>query len=258
MPVRCRSWTAGVADDPLVVDRVVVAQDDRDRDAGRDADPRLVVVRVADPDRLRDRAEAAAHAPRPRRSRPGRATGRCRRPGRDAPAGDARPSVDPIAHGSGHRQRRRGARIRNRIPPIPPTVSVSPTTIRMKSVVRSTAAVAPGRSSPAMTRDGAPAPVASIARSKASCGAEASMRTLDSQPDCRHPAHALVGAQVVEQRLGRRGAVPEAQAVGAGRGGEEGRRAVGQQVDVGLDALRARSCRGPGSAAGPTGCRSGS
>ena len=79
--------------------------------------------------------------------------------------------------------------------------------------------------------------MASIARSKASCGAEASMRTLDSQPERRHPAHALVGAEVVEQRLGRRGAVAEAQAVVAGRGGEQRRRAVGQQVDVGLDAL---------------------
>ena len=42
-----------VADDQLVVDRVVVAQHERDRHAGRDADPRLVVVRVADPDRSR-------------------------------------------------------------------------------------------------------------------------------------------------------------------------------------------------------------
>ena len=35
-------------------------------------------------------------------------------------------------------------------------------------------------------------------------------------------------------------------------------RLVGQEVHVGLDELARRSCRGPGSAAGPTGCRSGS
>ena len=224
-----------VADDELVVDRVVVAQHERDRDAGRDADPRLVVVRVADPDGLGDRAEAGRVRPRGgdpgQAERQGDAAGQGETP---RPAMRVHPSSD--AHGqaidSGGRRR-----TSSRIPPMPPMVSVSPTMIRMKSVVRSTAAGVPGRSRPAATRDGAPAPLASIARSKASCGAEASMRTLDSQPERRHPAHALVGAEVVEQRLGRRGAVAEAQAVVAGRGGEQRRRAVGEQVDVGLDAF---------------------
>ena len=83
-----------------------------------------------------------------------------------------------------------------------------------------------------MTRDGAPAPVASIARSNASCGAAASMRTLVSQAVAGTQLHAAVGAQVVEQRVGRRRAVVERQAVVAGRaraGAPGGGRSAGRR-----------------------------
>ena len=81
----------------------------------------------------------------------------------------------------------------------------------------------------------------------------ASMLTLVSQAVRRHPVHPAVGAQVVEQRLGRRRRCGRAHAVVAGRGRAASPASVGQEVDVGLDALARRSCRGPGSAAGPTG-----
>ena len=58
-----------------------------------------------------------------------------------------------------------------------------------------------------------------------------------------NPAHARVGAEVVQEALGLL-AVVEAHAVRAGRGREERRRAVGEEVDVGLDDVAAGLAQG--------------
>ena len=215
-----------VADDPFVVDRVVVAQHDRERHAGRHDQPVRLVVRVVDPRSRRSRpwsgsapAQAAAIAGQPEREERGR------RPGRRAPAGE-RWSSD--ADRSGHRQRRAPPRRAARSRRCRRRSARSRRRAGALSSVRSGATAAPGRSSPAMTRDGAPAPGRVDREVEASCGAAASMLTLVSQRRRRDPAHAAVRAQVVEQRLGRRRAVVEDQAVGpaSGPAAAPGRRSV--------------------------------
>ena len=141
------------------------------------------------------------------------------------------------------------ARISSTIPPTPTTVNASPTSERRSDAgVRSAPGDRlPGRSRPAMTRDGAPAPDASIARSNAELrrgGVDArpwSARPTSGPSPCRgrsagrRAATSVAGGAVVEAaaRCRRSGA------------GSRAGRPVGQQVDVGLDALGRRSCRGP-------------
>ena len=257
MPVRCRSWTAA---SPTIhswsigssLRSTIVTGD-----AGRDGDPRRLEVRVADPDRRRSTGPRPGAAPRPRRSRPARATRampptRARRPGRRCAS--HRASATRQAIDSGGRRR-----ISSRIPPMPADGERQPDDDPddVASCGRRRA-VAPGRSSPAMTRDGAPAP-RGVDRE-----VEGELRRRGVDADLGQPAD--VGTQPMplsERRssssdVGRRGAVAEAQAVVAGRGGEQ-RRACGRSA--GRRRPRPaprRSCRGPGCAAGPTGCRSGS
>ena len=87
-------------------------------------------------------------------------------------------------------------------------------------------------------------PMASIARSKASCGAAASMRTLVSQPRAGHPLHPRS-----ERRSSSSDAVAgalwsSARPLSPVGTRQERRATVGQQVDVGLDALGAGLAEG--------------
>ena len=74
----------------------------------------------------------------------------------------------------------------------------------------------------------------------------------------RDPVHPAVGSQVRQQAARGRSLASSLMPFVAVRGRQQGRRAIGEQVDVGLDRLGCRSCRGPGSGAGPTGSSSGS
>ena len=107
------------------------------------------------------------------------------------------------------------------------------------SIASTVGSSAPGRSNPASTRDGEPAPDASMARSNLSFGASASMATLVS--------HAVFGTHSIprsERRSARsasdaRRRVVERQPVEPVGHGQQRRRAVGQQIDIRLHDLLA-------------------
>ena len=198
VPVRWRAWTAA---SPTIHSWSIGSSLRSTTVIGGarpDRDPRRRVVRVVDR-RSRSVAgpcpgacvHAAAMPARPsERAMP---PTRARRPGRRCPV--------IVAVRSGHRQRRSPSAIRTR-PPIPPIVNARPTTSGMRAAVRSGGDDAPGRSSPAMTRDGAPAPDASIARSKRQIRRRGVDGHLGQPARGRDPAHALC------RRAGRRGARP--------------------------------------------------
>ena len=162
----------------------------------------------------------------PGRMRPGR--GDARQAQRQRDAADQREPSRTTSRA--HRRHDQAAviggrrRIRRRIPPIPPTMNVRPTIARTTSRVAAGTTVAPGRSRPAMTRDGAAAPRASMARSNPSWAGARRSRSWSATPDDGIQLHPAIRAQVVEEGLGRRRAVLEREAVVAGRYGQQGGR----------------------------------
>ena len=160
-PAPCRCGGARgrrrVADDPFVVDRVVVAEHDRDRHAGRHGQPVRLVVRVVDADlgghralRPAARAQAAAIPASPsERTRP---PTRARRPGRRTVVIGAIPLRPSTAAGAGADEQDDPADAADQSARCP---TIEPDDVERPVRRRPTA---PGRSSPAMTRDGAPAP----------------------------------------------------------------------------------------------------
>ncbi len=100
---------------------------------------------------------------------------------------------------------------------------------------------------PASIGDGRPAPDTSMARSKFSSSALASMTTFVSHASSRDPLHAGVGAQVGEEALAGGVAVVEDQPrrLPERPGVRQQRRAlIREQVDVGLDGLGRRLAEG--------------
>ena len=113
---------------------------------------------------------------------------------------------------------------------------------------------AAGRPTPASVTEGSSAPTATgeVVVEVAGVGVELQVR----QPHLRrHPLHADVRAQVVEQRRRRRLAALDGQ---PGSAGEQLGLDVREQEHVGLDVLARRRDRGRGCAPAPTGRRSGS
>ena len=159
VPVRCTSWTVGVADDPLVLDRVLVHEHELDRPACRRAEYRREIAAVVDPDLHRDgpggqlrggcdgneqgerreRADDDEESPAGARARPG--TGRPRGRGPD-------PQQEPDESDA------QGDEAEAESQPIASPIGASP-----RSPDTS------GRTKPASTTEGRPRPEASTARS---------------------------------------------------------------------------------------------
>ena len=178
---------------------------------------------------------------------------RARRPGRRTVVGSVhRRSGRSTAVGA-------AARSRSRIPPIPTTVSASPTH-EPQDVARP---VRGGRGARQVQAGHDPRRRAGPGRVDREVERELGRGRVDA--DLRQPA--LTTGPSSMPRSERRSsssdavagrAVAEAQAVVAGRGRQEGRardRSAGRRR---RRRAPRRSCRGPGSAAAPTGCRSGS
>ena len=173
------------------------------------------------------------------RRRRGRGAARRRRDARPAPATAATPPTRATARrrlartaavrgDAGSAPARTGGRRRtsSRMPPTPTEAERQPEQQpgRRASDRRCAGPTGHVEARPSTARRLSAAAVASTARSYASCGAAASIRDLRQPRARRHPLHALVGAQVVEQRGRRGGAVVERQAVVTGRGRQQGRR----------------------------------
>ena len=206
VPVRCRWWT-GVAEDPLVVDRVLVPQHDRHRHADRYRELRRLEVRVADVDgQLGRRRRAAGHGPGRRRARHSERD--------DDP--EEQPEVGP-PHGSNLRQRptraasgRAGAGRR-------PQDDHAEAEDQPKRLVRRQARRRddePGIH--VRRRAGAAGVDREVERELRGGGIDAHLR----QPRrIRDPFHAPVGLQVGQQRFAGRLVVEQGQPVVAGRCG---------------------------------------
>ena len=149
-----------VADEPLVVDRVIVDQREGHRDAHRDLDLGRVEMRVVDAD--------------PDLCREGRVS---RRAGARRERGERQHDEEAKDHAETVCDRRRRTMAPSAASAMPMSATVSALGVAGVDVGLA------GASSPAATRDGL-VPLASTARSYVSWPADASIATLVSQPDC--------------------------------------------------------------------------
>ena len=237
-------WTAWTASSPTihVVDRVEIAQRDRHRHADGHRDLRRLEARVADHDLVvvvtgpRPPASAAPPAPSATMVATDAATAR-------AAAGVSRANVRSVHRQAwGRRVADGDRRPSTTTSSSTPTARVAPSSRRTSSRLSSTIGPGPrGPPGPTMGRPG---------RSRRSRGHTTQQRRVGFDGHLRepavggNPAHARVGAEVVQEALGGVIAVVEAHAVRAGRGREERRRAVGEEVDVGLDDVAAGLAQG--------------
>ena len=211
-----------VADQPLVVDRVLVDEDERHRHAARDADRGEVEGRVVDRDRHRHRAAGGAPGGRRRREEQ-RGDRQAREPAHAPASGRPRAGLASRARGRSARRRpaRRPARGRGR------SATAGPESAGTARSPRRSATARPRRTRRWRGRSSA----ASAAESMTTFVSHASFGTHSMPASERRSARRPSLAASLWSRI-RPADSPKAPAFGQQRGP-----LIGQQVDVGLDGL---------------------
>ena len=246
----------GVADDPLVVDRVAVVDHERDRHAERHDHRARLVVRVVDLDRDRRRRHGRRARPRPPAMPASPARARRRRPGRAALVGGWHGPRVPACR-SGHLDRRPASDQQQDAA----DAADAERQARAAAGPAASDATVPGRAGHVQAghdprRLRPPRSRRPRGRTRAAAPRHRSRTFVSQALDGTHSMPRSERRSSSSEAVAG-GAVVERQAVVAGRDRQQGRRVVGQHEDVGIDPLLAGLAERRGSAAGPTGCRSG-